>query len=93
MRSERFLLIGAGPGLFDKIRALGWDPVTVDIDPARNPDHIWDLCGSNSSASAIRSRALLRSEHVFSPVLAVRNLQRALKPGGTCLITTPFLFE
>lgn len=58
----------------------------LNIDPATNPDYVED----NLYDAVILSQVL---EHLVNPEIVLTKIFRVLKPGGTLLITTPFLFK
>ena len=67
--------------------------VSVDIDPAADPDIVGDahaLPFPDNSFEVVICREVL--EHVENPIRAVDELYRTLKPGGKLLIYVPFLF-
>jgi SAM-dependent methyltransferase len=65
--------------------------VSLDIDPARGPDVLADLCRLPILDESIDTIVLAEVlEHVAEPWRAVCECQRALRPGGTLILTTPF---
>lgn len=69
------------------------DRVTVDIDPERKPDVVGDvheLPFEESSFPYIVCTEVL--EHLHSPECAIAEMQRVLKPGGTLILTTRFVY-
>lgn len=87
---ERILDIGAGT--IDK------DPLfpnrfTIDHDASCKPDLVADVHNlpfSDNEFQTILCREVL--EHCIDPAKAVHEMMRVLKPGGTLLLTTRFLF-
>lgn len=90
------LSIGAGGRLGARVRRIRTARVReLDNDPARKPDILADLCAmpelADASIDAIFVLEVL--EHVPEPAAAMAEMRRVLKPGGTILASTPFLFE
>ena len=66
---------------------------TFDIDPNREPDTIGDahaLPFSNESYSFMVCTEVL--EHLHSPQIAIDEMERVMKSGGTLILTTRFVF-
>jgi len=67
---------------------------TLDIDATSGATYIADLCEDNSIIlPSERFDAIVCTEvleHVLNPFKAVDELMRILKPGGVCLVSTPF---
>lgn len=64
-----------------------------DIDPARKPDTVGDahdLPFENDSYDYILCTEVL--EHLHTPHQAVAEMERVLKPGGTLILTTRFVY-
>jgi SAM-dependent methyltransferase len=94
--SRRVLNVGAGGQLARRVAALrGRRVVHVDLDPARRPDVVADVCDlrcfDDASFDAVFLLEVL--EHVATPDLAISELHRVLAPGGVLVLSTPFLFE
>lgn len=73
---------------FDRVSYKILDPV-----PDYNPDIVGDIHAlpfSKDSIDAIICLAVL--EHVENPFLAMQEMYRVLRPGGTLLIYVPFLY-
>jgi SAM-dependent methyltransferase len=90
------LNVGAGGQLARRVAALrGRRVVHVDLDPARRPDVVADVCDlrcfDDASFDAVFLLEVL--EHVATPDLAISELHRVLAPGGVLVLSTPFLFE
>lgn len=86
---------GGETGLLVKAicEARGIELVEVDIDPARRPDVVADLCDLPFGAGSFDGVLVLEvMEHVARPDEAVRQVQRVLRPGGKLVWSTPFLF-
>ena len=65
------------------------------LDPVNtyNPDIVGDIHNlplADNSVDAILCIAVL--EHIENPFLAVKEMHRALKPGGYCYVYVPFLY-
>ena len=93
----RVLSIGAGGDINSRLsqyaRRAGFRVVTLDVDPARGPDLVGDVCthdlGLSSFDVVVMGEVL---EHVKRPDQALDNLRDCLVEGGTLVLTTPFLF-
>jgi SAM-dependent methyltransferase len=91
----RILSVGAGGEvgeILNKYRQdVGGTLTQLDIDEARQPDVIADICKwSNPDAFdvIVLSEVL---EHVASPQSAIDNIHKSLKDGGLLIITVPFV--
>ncbi len=66
---------------------------TLDYTDEYKPDIVGDIHNlplqSNSVDAILRLDIL---EHIEDPFKAAKELHRVLKPGGVCLVKTPFLF-
>jgi len=101
---RRVLDVGAGPASKWARNWVQGEPaeyVTMDKDPSFGTDVVLDL---NHPAEEIRTEGeapklkgfdvvfcLETLEHVWDPVRAARFLADAVKPGGSCYITVPFI--
>jgi SAM-dependent methyltransferase len=87
------LSIGAGGEIDQHLRRKKLLPITVDIDPGRNPDLVADVETlaplPDASMDIIFFHEVL--EHVAAPQAAVDTLWRVLRPGGILVGSTPFL--
>lgn len=66
--------------------------VSLDIDPARDPDIVADVITFESPNHFDAIIMIEVLEHVRHPFSAIENVHRLLKPGGTLYMSTPFLF-
>lgn len=66
---------------------------SVDIDPKREPDLVADVHNlpikDNTYEFVLCTEVI---EHCHDPQKAVNEMMRVLKPGGTCVLTTRFMF-
>lgn len=66
---------------------------TVDIDPLRKPDVVADVhqlpFGDDSYDHILFTEVL---EHCHTPTKVISELRRILKPGGTLILTTRFVY-
>jgi SAM-dependent methyltransferase len=89
--------IGAGGDIERHLKIyaerLGYSVTSLDIDPERNPDILCDITspnlGKNYFDVIVMAEVL---EHVTDPHAAVRGIKQLLKPGGTLILTVPFIF-
>lgn len=87
---ERTLDIGAGGSSYGRLFP---NRVTVDIDPERKPDIVADahhLPFKDSDFSIVLCTEVL--EHMREPRLAIAEMRRVLKPKGTLILTTRFVY-
>jgi SAM-dependent methyltransferase len=90
------LSVGAGGEvnrlLKDFSQKNGFSVVSFDIDDARGPDLIGDICDYDFHGKqfdvVVISEVL---EHLHSPHLGVGNIYAALKSNGRLILTTPFI--
>lgn len=88
------LFVGSGGALDELCRTFEHDSfVTIDIDPARNPDHVMDLTKLAFEEGRFDTVfALEVLEHVKEPGRAVEEISRVLRADGKAIISTPFLY-
>lgn len=87
---ERVLDIGSGGSSYDRFFP---NRVTVDIDPARNPDFVADahkLPFKDGEFKFVLCTEML--EHVKDPFQVEKELNRVTEQGGTLLLTTRFVY-
>ncbi len=85
--------LGAGVAKYKKIICRSADKYTAfDIVPNKNVDIVGDILHTglpdNSFDTIICTQVF---EHIQQPWLAVKEIQRLLKPNGKCILTAPFL--
>jgi SAM-dependent methyltransferase len=96
LERSRVLSVGAGGEinrrLLEVARRRDLAVTQLDIDPARRPDVVGDICTWQSPAPfdvVVISEVL---EHVPDPPAVVANLLTLLRPGGRLVATVPFIF-
>jgi SAM-dependent methyltransferase len=88
------ILVGAGGVVEQRARELRHRLTTVDIDPAMEPDVVADVCQLDFASDSIDAILMLEVlEHVRTPWLALAEIHRVLKPGGSLVLSAPFVFE
>ena len=88
--NERVLDIGSGGSSYDKFFP---NRLTVDIDPDRKPEIVADIHRmpfNDGEFNFVLCTEVI--EHAENPQVAVRELYRVLKPGGTLVLSTRFVF-
>lgn len=88
--TEMVLDVGSGGADQDTIFP---NRTTIDIDPARNPQIVGDAQAmpfKDESYDTILCTEVL--EHIPNPQKAIDEMYRVLRPGGTLILTTRFLF-
>jgi SAM-dependent methyltransferase len=91
------LNIGSGGGYDDLVRRIAeerkFTVKSTDIDPAREPDIVDDICNSGLESGSVEWLVMADVlEHVQNPFDAAREIGRILKPGGTALLVVPFFY-
>ena len=91
-RSDKKTLdIGSGHGPYDHYFP---HRVSVDIEPGQGVDHVADahdlLRFDDGSFEVVLATAVL--EHLHTPQQAINEMYRVLKPGGSVILTTRFIF-
>ncbi|NAZ38196.1 methyltransferase domain-containing protein [Rubellimicrobium sp. CFH 75288] len=88
---DRVLHFAAERQLAPLIRARTGRYETADLDPARRPDHVVDICDTGLPgglwAGIVCNHVL---EHV-DDARALAEMRRLLRPGGLAVITTPVI--
>lgn len=65
---------------------------SIDIDPAVRPDIVGDVLNPpipDASYDTIVSNQVM--EHVQEPWVMIEQIARILRPGGTCILSAPFM--
>jgi SAM-dependent methyltransferase len=93
----RVLNIGASGGYHDLVRRVaeerGFSVQSSDIDPARQPDIVDDICASNLPSDTFDVVVMADVlEHVRQPFQAASEIRRILKPDGSALLIVPFFY-
>lgn len=95
-KAARVLNVGSGgrvAGVLEKVQArAGFDVVSIDLDPLREPDIVGDIITYETDEKFDVIIMMEVLEHVTNPHNAISNIQRLLKPRGLFLMSTPFLF-
>lgn len=92
----RILNVGSGgrvaTAVEDVSNGAGLNVVSLDIDAARDPDIIADITNfiPDEPYDAILIIEVL--EHVKDPRTVTKNLLQVIRPGGTVILSAPFLF-
>ncbi|MDB4254683.1 methyltransferase domain-containing protein [bacterium] len=88
------LIVGAGHSPHGQLLGKNCRVTAVDIEPLPGIDivaDIRDLPLEDASFDHVLCIEVL--EHIFDTQKALNEMQRVLKPGGSMVITTPFLFH
>lgn len=92
----RVLNIGSGGLVATRVAKINKAAViSFDIDPERRPHAVVDVCDMACIDNETFDRIFMMEvlEHVKSPVDAVSECHRVLKPGGSLFLSVPFVFE
>lgn len=91
--SGRTLDLGAGSAKYKEIiKEKATEYITFDMVPGENIDVVGDVLNlpfENESFQTVISTQVL--EHVEKPWIMIKEIHRILKPGGVCVLTTPFI--
>ena len=93
---SRVLTVGSGGEInrlltFHAIQT-GFKVLSFDVDPARIPDIVGDICTHEFDECSFDVIVICEVlEHVHSPHLAVQTLFRTLDFGGKLILSTPFI--
>lgn len=90
-QAEAVYDIGGGARPKDKNEFRGY--VLVDVDASYNPDLVADIQNlpfEDNSIPGIVCLSVL--EHVDNPIKTAKELYRVLKPGGSALLSLPFIW-
>lgn len=91
--SGKTLDLGAGSAKYrDMIKPKTSEYLAFDMVPGKNIDivgNVLDLPFLDNTFDTVISTQVL--EHVEKPWVMVKEIYRVLKPGGICILTTPFL--
>lgn len=92
----RVLSVGAG-GPMGRItethkRERKLDIKTLDIDPSRGPEIVADIIDYDPAEKFDAVLMMEVLEHIVAPHAAAQNLHKILRPGGTLILSAPFLF-
>lgn len=91
--SNKTLNVGSGGAIAETISNAGVTPLSLDVDPAREPDLVGsiehlDMFDANHFDAIFCMEVL---EHVQNPFAATEEIRRVLKPGGLLIGSTPFI--
>jgi SAM-dependent methyltransferase len=79
--------------LYPHARRQPFSVTSLDIDSGRKPNVVGDLCSAPFRTSSLDVVVLGEVlEHVEAPPAAIASVHRVLTPGGTLILTTPFIF-
>lgn len=95
-QGDLVLSVGSGGQVGDRIKAkakaVGATVEETDIDPARKPDFVADICEWNAPNKYDQIFMLEVLEHTHNPQAAIENLFISLKPKGRLSLSVPFVF-
>ena len=67
--------------------------LSLDIDSNREPDIVGDICKTDFGEGRFDAVVLCEVlEHLKHPDQGLANIHKMLKPGGTLILSTPFIF-
>ncbi|MBK9553515.1 MAG: class I SAM-dependent methyltransferase [Saprospiraceae bacterium] len=89
------LTVGSGGDIGDCIFKFadknGFNVISLDLDEARKPDVLGDICTTVLPSSKYDVVVICEVlEHLHSPHLALDNIYNSLKPGGKLIVSAPF---
>ena len=90
----KVLFVGSGGSLEALIRkTIKCNLISIDVNKDRDPDYIMSVTEMNFKNDNFDLVFMLEVlEHVEKPFKAPDEIFRVLKPGGTLLLSTPFIF-
>ncbi|MGH1398892.1 MAG: class I SAM-dependent methyltransferase [Alphaproteobacteria bacterium] len=93
-QNYKIISFGAGGAINKTLKDNGLNITQIDIDPARNPDIVGDICDLKTIKDDSIDAAFVMEvlEHVKDPFAAMKELKRIVKPGGQLILSTPFIF-
>lgn len=95
--AEAGRILDVGASMRGHLEAIAARTETLDInDFGDYPDILGDVCspfppGMENRYDAVIALAIL--EHVYDPAAAIRNFERALKPGGQLFLYIPWMWR
>jgi 2-polyprenyl-3-methyl-5-hydroxy-6-metoxy-1,4-benzoquinol methylase len=98
---KRVLDVGCGNGVLARrladngfdVSGVDWDPTAVNLAAERVPEGRFSACKFSEAPPATDFDAAVSTEvieHLFDPDELIQFASRALRPGGTFIITTPY---
>lgn len=96
--SKVLVIGGFGPVLNEVskfLEPLDMELISLDIDPAHDPDYQIDICAENISESISARFDLIVAievlEHTKNPQKALENVHNLLNPNGSFILSTPWI--
>lgn len=93
IEGEKMLCLGGGDTREkNEMRKLGYDPISIEIDPIEGVDVVGDvhfLPFKDNSFDIVTTWEVF--EHLHSPWIAIREINRVLKPGGRLVGSVAFM--